>query len=258
MGGPLSVIFSDIYITKTEREVVNQSEPKFQKRFVDDTINRRNKNEPDDLFQKLNNNHPNMKYTVEIRPEIFLDKKIVYSNDVITTEVKRNDRKLPVHWSSKVPKRYKRNAIISDLNRATRIASFPADEIPKIKQKFLNADYPYRFINSVINNFQEKSDGTDDYIIPPGFFDIPKKVVLVDIPYCPKNEEFSKRFMKKFDVFTDNKYDIRIKWITKKVKQLSKLKSRNAHPSYVIYEGVCSCQESYMGETVRNVEFRWQ
>ena len=128
----------------------------------------------------------------------------------------------------------------------------------KIKQKFLNADYPYRFINSVINNFQKKSDGTDDYIIPPGFFDIPKKVVLVDIPYYPKNEEFSKRFMKKFDVFTDNKYDIRIKWITKKVKQMFKLKSRNPHTSCVIYEGVCSFQESYIGETVRNVETRWQ
>ena len=150
-------------------------------------LNRRNKNEFVDLFQKLKNNHPNMKYTVEVKPEIFLDTKIVYSNDVITTEVKRNDRKLPVHWSSKVPKRYKRNAIISDLNRATRIASFPADEIPKIKQKFLNADYPYRFINSVINNFQEKSEVTVIYIIPPGFFDVPKKVVLEDIPYCPKN-----------------------------------------------------------------------
>ena len=124
-------------MTKTERDVVNPSKPKFYKRFVDDIINRRNKNEPDDLFQKFNNNHPNMKYKVEVKPEIFLDTKTVYSNDVITTEVKRNDRKLPVHWSSKVPKWYKSNAIISDLNRATRIASFPADEIPKIKQNFL-------------------------------------------------------------------------------------------------------------------------
>ena len=197
-----------------------------------------------------------MKYTVEVKPEFFLYTKIVYSSDVITTEVKRNERKLPVHWSSKVPKRDKRNAIISDLNRVTGIGSFPADEIPKIKQKFLNADYPHKFINSVIDNFQEKSEETDDYIIPPGFFDVPKKAVLVDIPYCPKNEEFSKSFMKKFDVFTDNKYDIRIKWITKKVKQLFKLKSRNPHPSCVIYEGVCSCQESYIGETVRNVEIR--
>ena len=80
-------------------------------------------------------------------PEIFLDTKIGYNNEVITTIVKRNQRKLPLHWSSKVPKRYKRNAIISDLNRASRIASFPADEIPKIKQKFLNADYLHRFIN---------------------------------------------------------------------------------------------------------------
>ena len=143
-------------MTKTKREVVNPSKPKFYKRFVNDIVDWRNKNEPDDLSQKLNNSHPNMKYTVEVKSEIFLDTKIVYSNDVITTEVKGNDRKLSVHWSLKVPKWYNRNAIISDLNRATHIASFPVDEIPKIKQKFLNADYPYRFINSVINNFQEK------------------------------------------------------------------------------------------------------
>ena len=83
-------------MTKTQCEVVNPSKSKFYKRFMDDIVNRRNKNEPDDLFQKLNKNHPNMKYTVEVKPEIFLDTKIVYSNDVITTEVKRNDSKLPV------------------------------------------------------------------------------------------------------------------------------------------------------------------
>ena len=96
---------------------------------MDDIINRRNKNEPDDLFQKLNNNHPNMKYTVEVKPEIFLDTKIVYSNDVITTS-----HWLPIHWSSKFPKRYKRNTIIINLNRATPIASFSTDEILIIKQ----------------------------------------------------------------------------------------------------------------------------
>ena len=123
-------------MTETQCEVVNPSKPKFYKRFMDDIVNRKNKNEPDDLFQKLNKNHPNMKYTVEVKPEIFLDTKIVYSNDVITTEVKRNDRKLPVHWSSKVPKRYKRNAIISDLNRATRIASLRQMRFRKLNKIF--------------------------------------------------------------------------------------------------------------------------
>ena len=120
-------------MTKTEKKIVIPSKPKFYKRFVDDIINRRKSNQPDELFQKLNSNHPNVRYTIEIKPEKFLDTKIVYNNDSITTEVKRNERKLPVHWSSKVPKRYKRNAIISDLNRAARIASVPIYEIPKIK-----------------------------------------------------------------------------------------------------------------------------
>ena len=81
----------------TESEVVSPSKPKFYKCFVDNIINRRNKNQPDDLCQKLNSNHPNMKYAVAVKPEKFLDTKIVYNNDVITTEVTRNERKLPVH-----------------------------------------------------------------------------------------------------------------------------------------------------------------
>ena len=96
-------------------------------------------------------------------------------------------------------------------NRATRIANFLAHEIPKIKQKFINADYPFRLINNAIIKFEEKLDETFHYIILPGLFHLPKKVVLVNIPYCPKNEEFSKRFMKNFDVSTDNKYYIHIK-----------------------------------------------
>ena len=86
-------VFRYIYKTKAEREVVNPS--KFYKRFEGDIINRRNKTQPDDLLQKINSNHPSMKYTAEVKPEIFLDIKIVYSNDVIATEVKRNERKLP-------------------------------------------------------------------------------------------------------------------------------------------------------------------
>ena len=70
MGGPLSVIFSDMYMTKTECEIVNPSKPKFYKCLMDDIISRRNKNQPDDLFQKLNSHHPNIKHTVKVKPEI--------------------------------------------------------------------------------------------------------------------------------------------------------------------------------------------
>ena len=49
------------------------------------------------------------------------------------------------------------------------------------------------------------------------------------------------------------KIKVRIKWITKKIEQLFKLKSNNPHPSCVIYEGVCVCKQTYIGETRRNI-----
>ena len=64
-------------MTKREREVLSPSKSTFYKRFVDDIINKRNTNQTDDLFQKVNSNHPEIKYTVEVKPEIFLDTKIV-------------------------------------------------------------------------------------------------------------------------------------------------------------------------------------
>ena len=54
MGGPLFVIFSDIYMTKTERNVVEATKPQFYKRFVDDIINKRYKDQPDNLLHALN------------------------------------------------------------------------------------------------------------------------------------------------------------------------------------------------------------
>ena len=130
MGGPLSVIFSDIYMTKTERIVVEPTKPQFYNRFVDDIINKRYKDQPDNLFQALNSSHPKIKYTIEVDPDKFLDTKIIQKNSIVTTEVNRKDRKLPVHWTSRISRRYKRNSITSCLK----------DEISRIRQKFLDAD----------------------------------------------------------------------------------------------------------------------
>ena len=77
MGGPLSVIFSDIYINKIEKNVAKPTKLQFYKRFLDDIINKRYKNQPDNLFQALISNHPKVKYTIEVDPDIFLDTKII-------------------------------------------------------------------------------------------------------------------------------------------------------------------------------------
>ena len=70
-------------------------------------------------------------------PKKFVVTKVIYEDNQIKTKVHRNERKLPVHWTSKIPKLYKRNAINADLNRAARIAITLTKEIPTIKQKVL-------------------------------------------------------------------------------------------------------------------------
>ena len=42
MGGPLSVIFSEIYMVKMENDVVIPSKPIFYRRFVDEIYSKRN------------------------------------------------------------------------------------------------------------------------------------------------------------------------------------------------------------------------
>ena len=73
MGGPLSVTLSDIYMSKMEDDVVEKYQPKFYKRYVDDIINRRKKNQVDLLFNDLNNYHHKIKLTLELNPKKFLD-----------------------------------------------------------------------------------------------------------------------------------------------------------------------------------------
>ena len=49
MGGPISVVLSDIYVCKIEENIVAFSKPPFFKGDVDDIYVRRKKNETDKL-----------------------------------------------------------------------------------------------------------------------------------------------------------------------------------------------------------------
>ena len=67
------------------------------------------------------------------------------------------------------------------------VASNLDNELLIIKKKFLAADYPHKFINSVINTFIEKKNKKEEeYLIPQKFFQIPKPVILIEIPFVWK------------------------------------------------------------------------
>ena len=169
------------------------------------------------------------------------------------TSVHRKETKVPAHWSSKVPKKYKRNAIRSDLSCAHRISSDFNKEKEIIQNKFKRVDFPVPFINSVFKQFSDKKNNPTDPLLDTE----PKETVTIAIPFCENNENASKKFLRRFHQLTNNRYQVSIIWKTKKVKNLFFLKDKNPHMALQIYEGVCSCGENYVGETERNVETRW-
>ena len=164
MGDTLYVVLPDFFMNKMERHVVILVKPKFYKRFVDDIYRQRKRNEPDNLFDKMNSYHSNIKLTIEIRPQKFLDTKILRTSNKILYFMYQKENKQLIHWNSAVPKSYKRNVITGDVYRAKRISRDFDNGISVIKSKCIKAGYPPRFVTSVINTFTVEKE---DPIIPP-------------------------------------------------------------------------------------------
>ena len=84
MGGPISIVLSDIYVCKIEEDVVARSKPLFCKRYVDDTYVRKKRNQTDELYNALNSYHQNIKLILELDPNKFFDTQLFE----VTTKLK--------------------------------------------------------------------------------------------------------------------------------------------------------------------------
>ena len=117
-GNPLSPVLANIFTSKLETDVVRPYKPPFYDRYVDDCFSKK-KDVPNELFDQLNNYHPNIKFTVEESPASFLDTPFVHTHDVgFECSVHKKPGKYPTHWKSKIPTKRKGNCILGDLHRA--------------------------------------------------------------------------------------------------------------------------------------------
>ena len=122
-------------MNRLEKERVMLLKPKFCKRYVHNTINKRKKNtDIDELFQNMNSHHPNIKLTVETNPTRFLDTAFTKNLDgSVTTKVFCKTGKLPIFWDSQIPKGYKSDNMQGELHRAFKIASDFDAEVQTIR-----------------------------------------------------------------------------------------------------------------------------
>ena len=118
-----------------------------------------------------------------------------------------------MHWSSKVPYKYKRNAITGELHRAKRIASNFDDETKRIRSKYTDAGYPKHVIENTIKNFNIKKD---EFLIPSWLFD-ERKHVTIRLPFSSKNEKYCAYFINKLVSFTSGKVKFNVVCNTRKI-----------------------------------------
>lgn len=110
---------------------------------------------PDDLLEHLNSHHPTIVFTVEENPDHFLDTSFTYVNK-FNCKVYKKPGKLPTHWKSEIPTKWKINCVTGALHRVKRISSDfdnDAETIETIETTFLSAGYPKRFISHTVNSF---------------------------------------------------------------------------------------------------------
>ena len=120
--GTLSVVLSDCFMNKMERDVIIPFKAKFYKRFVDDIYRWRKRSVQDELFDKMNSYHPNIKLINEISPQKILRHQDLQNFQSSSVFYVLKENKQSIHWNSTVPKSYKRNVIIGDVHCAKRIS----------------------------------------------------------------------------------------------------------------------------------------
>ena len=112
--------------------------------------------------------YQNIKLTIEISPFEFFETKANCIDAIYNTMVLRKIMKLPIPWSSKVPKRYKQDTKIGDLHRAEKISKNFDAEVNYIIDKYRNADCWLRFINNFLHgSIKSIKNLEDSYTISP-------------------------------------------------------------------------------------------
>ena len=272
MGSPLGPTLANFFLGHLESTILFQSHaadglngyPRFYIRYVDDIFCVFNV-DFNNFLDRLNNLHPNLRFTYELWDNgrlAFLDTEISIHNGNFKSWVyrKKTNTNVVLNAFALCPSVWKTGVFVGSLHRAWTICSTRElflEEVDKLRQIFIKNGYVSSYINrlvkqfllkkdsaSGINNVSDNSDDDDDNV---------RRYILV-IPFVGKPSlVFKKQLIKIFKEGLD--IDLRCVFNSCKVKTYFSLKSRT--PSFlagnVVYRYTCQhdATQSYIGETTR-------
>ena len=271
MGSPLGALFANIFMCELENNIVPTLGDKLKHwmRYVDDTFVFVKKGKKDEVQQRLNSYHANIKFTNEVEVEkriSFLDVLVTRGiNRKLETSVYRKATNTDVcmNWNAHAPTVWKIATLRSLVKRARLISSTEnalQKEIAHLKKVFSEYNnYPVKLIENIIeaeinirngsNDISENGDREEDES---------SHVSTLSVPYAGiKGEQILKKLKKTIESTNTNaekKQKVRIVYTAKKLgtKFPVKDKTPKEHLHNVVYHAECpnkKCKSEYTGET---------
>ena len=258
MGSPLSPIITEIYMTHLEENALKTApfQPICWFRKVDDTFVMVNaNNDPKQLLNHLNSQHPRMQFTMEEEADNklpFLDVLVQRDQNQLSTSVYRKPTHTDqyLHYTSHHPLQVKKGIISTLTRRAKNISSTPhalETELQHLRHTFIHYNqYPPSLVNNVINSTLRPPRKQPRQQSAP---------FIISLPYVNPVSHHIRRLLKK---------QANIDVVFQKGRSIQNLLKANGKPpstskqdpSGVVYHIPCECGDSYIGETSRPLQIR--
>ena len=268
MGSPLGPSLANFFLGHLEKYKIFENlniNPKLYIRYVDDIFAIFDKNiSYDKFFDHINNQHPQIKFTVEksINNSLaFLDTEIKLNGDEFESTVfrKQTNTNVLLNVDAICPVSWKKGLVLGALNRASIVCSSKVNflsEVDKLRTIFWKNGYSKSFFNKMYNCFESKtveglnesssSDNNDDSYI-------------VKIPYVGSISYNFKNKLKQL-FWEELRVDILPVFNSFKVSNYFSLKSQTPKIllSNVVYKftGLCDTNVTYIGKTKRHLIIR--
>ena len=270
MGSPLAPLLSDVCMNWLIDQCQNiTTQPLQLYRYVDDIFATYEEQAHIIEFYKHHHSiHPNIQLTYELAQNnqlAFLDVWINNQNGKLTlkTYLKPTHTGLYIKWQSFVPLKYKINLVRNLLHKAYKICSSYSlihEDFKIISTMLEKNGYPTRFINNQIQKFFNKMHETKK---SPEVEDTENKArpkfSILKLPYIG---DASHQIEREIWQFLYKKLSQKSKFVmvheASTIGEKFRYKDRQTalHSSGVMYKLNCSCGQSYIGQSKRNLKTR--
>ena len=276
MGGKLSSIVSDIYMTAIEKELItpliSKNQIRYYRRYVDDILICSDQKCIKQTFFNLNNFHSNLKFTREemIDESInFLDCTIYKNHNSGIFEFKNFQKEsksnVLINFKKSIsPLKYKMSTLTGEIHRMRHTCSTDEDlkkSLITLKTKFLQNNYPIKIIDEKIKYITDKNFETNnenDYAKQKT--DNPDRFHTFITQYSnPQIETITKSLQRAIREISPL-FRINFAFQSPKISTLLLHKIKPKIPQFqkagVVYKFECDCKKSYIGETARILDIR--